>query len=140
MTSKNEIPQIGPQQLDAVLRFLPIFERPGYAFGEWRGPQGHFPYYAMSRDVEDFIQTLYNQQVIIAFDWMSWHQEVKGYVSDPDALQSADLLTLRKLLTAHVRADRLNEGHLGHVLESGHITAILRRVKTLREEMEAGES
>ena len=45
------------------------------------------------------------------------------------ALASADLLTLRKLLTTHIRADRFTEGHL----ESGHITAILRQLKQIRD-------
>lgn len=43
-------------------------------------------------------------------------------------------LTLRKLLTAHVRADRFSEGHLASVLESRHITAMLRRLKRIREQ------
>ena len=40
-----------------------------------------------------------------------------------------------ELVTAHVRADRFVEGHLVSVFESGHITAILRRLKQIREEM-----
>jgi len=40
-----------------------------------------------------------------------------------------------ELLTAHVRGDRFVEGHLASVFESGHITAILRRLKQIREEM-----
>jgi hypothetical protein len=35
----------------------------------------------------------------------------------------------------HVRADRFVEGHLASVLESGHITAILRRLRGIREQM-----
>ena len=46
-----------------------------------------------------------------------------------------DVLSLCKLLTTHVRTDRITEGHLANVLESGHITAILRRLKQIRDAM-----
>ncbi len=61
---------------------------------------------------------------MVVFDWVRWRAEV----SDPTALGGADVLTLRKLLTFHVRADRFSEGHLISAFEKGHITAILRRL------------
>jgi Family of unknown function (DUF6508) len=54
-------------------------------------------------------------------------------MQDPALLAQADLLTLRKLLTAHVRQDRFIEGHLAQMLENGHISAILRRLRELRD-------
>ena len=131
--SESDVPEIGPQQLDVVLRFLSIFERPGYVFGEWHSPKGQFPHYSMSREAMDFVQTLYDQRIIFSFDWMSWQEEAERYVSVPEALEAADLLVLRKLLTTHVRKDRFVEGHLASMLECGHITAILRRLKEIRE-------
>jgi hypothetical protein len=135
MMSQGDMPQIGPGQLDAILRFLPIFERPNYVFGEWQYPQGRFPYCLTSSDVNDFDKVLYEQRIVIPFDWPSWQEEAFRYHSDPDALETADLLTLSKLLTTHVRKDRFAEGHLASMLECGHITAILRRLKAIREEM-----
>lgn len=61
---------------------------------------------------------------MVVFDWVRW----RAKVSDPTALGGADLLTLRKLLTFHVRADRFSEGHLISAFEKGHITTILRRL------------
>jgi hypothetical protein len=136
MTSQNDVPETGPQQLDAVLEFLPIFEKLGYVFGEWHSAEGQFPYYSMSREVMDFVQALYDQQVVFSFDWPSWQEEAKRYVSDPEALETADVLTLRMLLTTHIRKDRFVEGHLTSMLECGHITAILRRLEKIREQME----
>jgi protein-tyrosine phosphatase len=129
--SEEVIPEIGPQQIDAILQYLPIFEKPGYKFGEWHD-SGYFSY---SPEVDDFIQTLYRQEVVVPFDWTSWQEEARRYQSDPDALEAADLLTLRKLLTTHLRADRFVEGHLASALESGHITAILRRFREIRDGM-----
>jgi O-acetyl-ADP-ribose deacetylase len=56
-------------------------------------------------------------------------------MDDPKAIAGADLLTLRKLLTAHVRGDRFTEGHLAAVLEKGHILAILKRLEQIRAEL-----
>ena len=36
------------------------------------------------------------------------------------------------LLTTHVRCDHFVEGHFAGMLESGHITAILRRLQAIR--------
>ena len=51
------------------------------------------------------------------------------------SLETADLTTLRKLLTTHVRADRFSEGHLAGVLQSGHIVAVLRRLRKIRDQL-----
>jgi hypothetical protein len=130
-------PDVGRDQLDAVLAFLPIFERLGYAFGEWISHTGQLPYFDYSPEVLAFEKALYQQGIIYIFDWPAWSEDVKRYQRDAEALQSADLLALRKLLTAHVRADRFVEGHLASVLESGHITTILRRLKQLRDALPA---
>ncbi len=59
MPDTEEPPEIGPEQLDAVLRYLPIFSQPGYVFGEWHMPEGQFPFYAYNDQVIAFIQELY---------------------------------------------------------------------------------
>jgi hypothetical protein len=85
--------------------------------------------------VDEFIKMLHRQNIIIPFDWRSWREEAERYQKDPKAPETADLLTLRKLLTVHVRAERFTEGHLASVFESGHIIAILCRLKQIREKM-----
>lgn len=133
--SEDAASEISPEAIHAVLQFLPVFEGPGYSFGEWHQSEGQFPFFSHSREVVSFVQTPYDQNVLIRFDWMSWGEEAERYQEEPGALETADLLTLRKLLTAHVRADRLSEGHLANVLESGHITDILRRMKQMRPQV-----
>ena len=133
MAREDDIPEIGPREIDAALRFLPIFEQPGYAFGEWRAPEGQMPYYSSSREVMEFVRVLNDQKIVFSFDWMRWSEAAQKYVSEPERLEEADLLALRKLLTAHVRADRFSEGHLGEMLENGHITALLRRLQEIQE-------
>jgi len=138
--SQNPIPEIGIQQIDAILEYLPVFERMDFQPGQWVEREGQLPYFAFSTEVEGFTHALYQQSIIFPFDWRNWSEEAKRYQSDRDALEASDLLTLRKLLTAHVRADRFVEGHLAGLFQSGHIAAILRRLKHIRDGMAGGDS
>jgi hypothetical protein len=108
------------------------------AFGAWSTQPDHFPRFVYHPEVNDFVRTLYAQGILYVCDWKRWGEEAERYQSHPDLLKAADLLTLRKLLTLHVRADRFVEGHLASVLESGHITAILWRMKHFFDEMTKG--
>jgi hypothetical protein len=132
---EGDATEVGVEQLEAILRFLPVFEQPGYGFGEWESPKGQLPFYSMSHEARDFVQALYEEKIVTSFDWPSWQEEARRYIADPKALETADLLTLRKLLTMHLRKERFAEGHLADMLESGHITAILRRLRTIREQL-----
>ncbi len=134
--NEETVPAVSPEQLDAVLRFLPIFTQPNYTFGEWVQKEGQFPYFSMNRDALAFLEVLHKQGLLYPFDWMNWQAEAQRLMAEPDALAKADLLALRKLLVTHVRADRFTEGHLVSVLENGHITAILNRLKIIRAAME----
>ncbi len=131
----DSIPEIGLQQIDAILKYLPIFEKQDYQFGQWMEPEGQFPYFSFSPEVNEFINMLHRQNIVIPFDWTSWREEAERYQTDAKALETADLLTLRKLFTVHVRAERFAEGHLASVFESGHITSILHCLKQIREKM-----
>jgi hypothetical protein len=122
------------EELDAVLAFLPIFVQEGYT--ATRPSASGWP--IAKDEVLQFIQTLSRTRMIFPFDWPAWQDEARQLYDDPDLLEKADLLTLRKLFTTHIRADRFNEGHLAHVLENGHIAAMLRRLQTLREEQATG--
>jgi hypothetical protein len=136
--TETAFPAIGPQQIDTVLRYLPLFEAEDFAPGEWQTQEGHLPYFLFSPAVSAFVKTLYEQAILLEFDWTSWREEAQRYRSDPSSLEQADLLTLRKLLTVHVRADRFVEGHLASMFEAGHMLAILRRLKQIRQNMAGG--
>lgn len=115
----------------ATLAFLTVFEAPGYTFGRWHQPEGQLGYYEYSPDVLSFIETLNAASVVIDFGWPAWQPQALRYWEQPSRLDSAQLMTLRKLLSLHLRKDRFVEGHLAEMLESGHINAILRRAAQL---------
>lgn len=64
---------------------------------------------------------------------MAWQGEASKYVNDPAMIELADVETIRKLLTTHARSDRFCESHLGVMYEMGRLTALLRRLKAIRE-------
>ena len=80
------------------------------------------------------------QQILYANDWVTpkahwgeWQDVAEEYVDSPEKIKSADVVTVHKLFTTHVRKDRFCEGHLASMFENGHIVALLRRLKEIRE-------
>ncbi|MFO7914625.1 MAG: DUF6508 domain-containing protein [Candidatus Krumholzibacteriales bacterium] len=74
--------------------------------------------------------------LIRPFDWGGWQEEAERICNDPDLIAHADLLTVRKLLTLHVRKERFCEGHFAAMCGSGVILLLLKRLKAL---CDAGE-
>jgi ADP-ribosyl-[dinitrogen reductase] hydrolase len=120
-------PPLTPDNLQAVLKFLPVFEQPDFSPGEWVTQEGSLPYFNYTSEVLGFLGALSGNGFIQPFDWKKWW-EGEQLVDYPALLSKANLQTLRKLLTAHVRADRFTEGHLAGTFESGHMTLILKRM------------
>jgi hypothetical protein len=128
---QEEIPQIDREDIDTVLTYHPLLSDPAFSFGEWRVPEGQFPQYRFSAVADEFINVL--GKLIIVFDWPAWKEEATILMEDFDALAKADLLTLRKLITTHLREERFSEGHLAAQFESGHLLGILERLNELKE-------
>ncbi len=126
-------PQLSPQQIEALLDFLPQFEAPDFSCGAWhRGPQA-MPVYSYSPCVQAFLQTLYELDIIQPFDWGAWAHKASELI-EGKGIDEADQATLHKLLIAHVRADRFIEGQLASAFQAGYITAILRRLRELNSQ------
>lgn len=139
MTSIKKSPTV-PPGIQAVVIFLPIFESIspdnfaqliGSSDGGEKVPvMGHLEYHPA---VYKFIDACYENGMVLSFDWGAWSDEARRYMKDPQLVMSANLSTCKKLLTTHLRAERFCDGHLEGVLRSGHITAILRRLRQFAE-------
>ena len=68
------------------------------------------------------------------FDWPTWAQtpEAQRLRDDSEAIQQATVLDLARLLTVVIRSDRFAEGAVAEAVESGLVTAVLRRIAQLR--------
>jgi hypothetical protein len=127
---------ITAQQIDALLPFLDRFAAADFSAGSWNAPDGQLPWFSFSEVAADFQRALYdNGWVTPAFNWTAWQQSARRFVDSPRKIERADATTIQKLFTTHVRAERFCEGHLAAMFENGHIAALLRRLKAIREQM-----
>jgi hypothetical protein len=124
----SEIPN--NKNIDNILKYIPYFESTCKEFYKLDSKYLMDPY-IYNKEVNDFVKALYNENMIFSFDWPNWQNEAEKYYRDPELLKYADLQTLRKLLTFHVRKDRFCSGHLLGMIESGHILNILKRLKNI---------
>jgi len=69
------------------------------------------------------------------FDWTIWQQQAGEFINYPERVKTADLATIQKLLTTHVRAERFCSGHLAHTIQTGHLLVILNRLAEIRSHM-----
>lgn len=130
--------EIKTDAIDALLEFLPAFEATDGDHGEWRTEPGQLPYFCPDEKLSEFVEVLYQHGWVTPFDWPAWREEADRFVASPGLLASADLDVLRKLLTSHVRQDRFCEGHLAEMVRTGHVAALLRRLRELRDEPTTG--
>lgn len=136
---EREIPSITVHNLDRILQFLPLFERRGTRLYEQQ--QNVLNPYIYSSEFENFLQTLYDEGFILPnFDWGVWLDRATQYVEDASALGNADILTLQKLLTTHIKAERFNSGHLAQLIDNAHFLSILYRLADLRQRLATSTS
>lgn len=67
------------------------------------------------------------------FEWMRWPAYRQRQVEQPAFIAVADLETLRRVTTTHVRLERFVSGHLLRMQEVGVPTAIVDRLRALLE-------
>lgn len=131
--------EIGSDEIDALLAFLPLFESGDESWrGEWQGgdrlPSGviQIPWFDYSKPLLDFMAACYSH------GWVSPDVErvefglLRTVVEDPGTLRDANIELIRRLFTTHLRTERTSEGHVAEMARNGHFLAILRRLQVLR--------
>lgn len=128
------------ERMDELLRFLPLFEVPGREYIQaWGGGETtadgkaiQVPYPIYCEDVLEFY-TLAGQA-----HWADYHyhpRQAYDMLRDDEFIATASLDEIRTMLTYCVRGERFMDGHWAHMLESGRVVALLRRLAALREEL-----
>ena len=75
---KNEaVPEL-KDRLEALAAFLPVFEEPGFEFGQMISPPGHMPHYVLSEEASRFIEMCYDMKWMRSFDWGEWVRDSRG--------------------------------------------------------------
>lgn len=132
----NDLPEKPLQErLQALADFLPLFEEPGFEFGEWDD------YYSFSDTAISFYKMAYDMGwVILGYAWSDWMvtDEATRLRDDPAALAAAAPEQLARLLTVVIRQDRFSEGSLAGAYHSGLLTGIVRRAAVLVRALDGG--
>ena len=130
---------ISPERMDELLRFLPLFEEPDRAYvREWGGGEVtddgsiQVPYPIYCDDVYEFF-ALAGQTRWSDFEYDP--REAYAMLSDDKFIATASLDEIRTMLTYCVRGERFGDGHWAHMLETGRILALLRRLAALRDKI-----
>lgn len=87
--------------------------------------------------VRQIVNEFHTRRFMYAFDYMSWMDEGQRLMEDHEAIATADLETIRKLLVVHWRSDYwdMNNEHWEQIAASGHLTALLERLAAIAEDM-----
>jgi hypothetical protein len=115
-----------------------VFAADSFSAGAWRGGERdaagvtHMPWFEYAEPVRDFWAALYEHRWVVSFDWPGWQHEAERLLTG-GGIDTADVATLRRLLTTLVRRDRFVEGFLASAFEQGWIVAILRRAEALAD-------
>nr|WP_281354543.1 DUF6508 domain-containing protein [Pseudomonas akapageensis] len=79
-----------------------------------------------------FLRVFYATHFFAPFDWMKeFSGKKRKQMDDVSLLDTADAEQVRKLLIAHVRADRFCQGHLNKIIRDGYLERALDRLRVL---------
>lgn len=130
--SLHENAAIAPAQREAMLAFIPVLEDPAFCPGHVIPlAEDGLPEEAFIKLVSRFMDACYKNGMVVKFKWEEWDAEAARLRDDPACLEGADLPTLRRLLTWHVRQNRFTRDHVATMIASGHMLAVLKRLKAL---------
>jgi hypothetical protein len=129
------------EDLLAVLAYARSFDEPDFVGGEWVSPPPDddgvtmLGYWLPSGDVVRWQAALCEHHIVLPFDWTaaSWRRQMRRYTVDSSLLEQVSLLTIRKVLTTLVRAERFCEGSLAGAIEHRVPQAAMRRLGELTE-------
>ncbi|MDR9410806.1 MAG: DUF6508 domain-containing protein [Balneolaceae bacterium] len=113
---------------------------PGMKFGQVKGgddrEDGSFTvhYWEQSEIFQRFHDLVYELGFLIDFDWPDWKEGKELLTNGNQEFEDLDTITLCKLLTTIVRAERFNEGLLVKYFRDGTIPAIIQALKNNLEE------
>jgi hypothetical protein len=134
---------ISREGIDTLISLIPEIESHDGSYGEHdlRDGEGtlHIGPFIFSPLLDRISRAITDSGLTVKFDWPGWQGEAERICGDPETLKGADLETVRKLLSLHLRKERFCEGHLAAVCESGLMLSTLERLRALRDSGEIEE-
>lgn len=87
------------------------------------------PYWNPVEIVEKVFHLIHELDIVPAFDWMAWYEARAILNNEAFDYSTLDTITLCKLLTVIVRADRFNDGFLVANFKNKVIPKIIEAIK-----------
>jgi len=81
------------------------------------------------------LMTMQSTEFTSPFDWQAEFENNPESLENAELIKTADLEDLRKIMTAHIRIDRMSNGHLESLIENGYWNQCLARMAELHSEM-----
>ena len=125
------------ENLDRVLAYLPYFKDEKAEKFQMSAVSMSGPYLYDDKVVK-FLTVLYQEDIIIDFDWHGWGQEAIRYFTDKELIETADLETIQKLFTTIARAEKITSGVMAEMISKGVILDLLTRLSVLGNELQKG--
>lgn len=115
------------ENIDAILEYIPYFESVKDECYEINPDKSLMDPHFYSEKNSEFIQALYENNFIQAFDWSQFNT-----LQNVENIEHADIDTLVKILTAYIRADRFSSGSVANLIKEGHLLRILYRLREIK--------
>lgn len=124
---------ITPEDWEKLFSLLPQIEN-SKKFGEERDGTIHdgaltFPFWVPYAIVDKTFNIISKLDICPIFDWTSWEEGETILTTKDFDYSKIDTITLCKLLTTIIRADRFNDGFLICCFEDGIMTQIIKGLK-----------
>ncbi len=132
MTRENDYNTnlITAEGIQALLDYIPYFESE-HNFGDYAEvEEGCIGCSILAEKASAFMHDCYDHHFVQDFDWPAWVDQNQTLARKGEGIETVDLETIGKLLTAHCRGDRFCDGHLLSVMENGQVLRILKRLET----------
>jgi len=134
----HEFQDPSPEDLRRVAEYVPRLTDPELVIGVVQGGEHdsetgaiQYPWVAYAHVVRDWMQALYDHNVVTGYGEEGWQDEMNVFLADPTQLAAADLLTIRKVLTTIVREERFCDGAIMSAFERGSVQAAMVRLAEL---------
>jgi hypothetical protein len=88
-----------------------------------------FPHWEYTEKIADFNRMVYDMDIVIGFDWLEWKEGQAMLKNPSQEYAQLDGITLCKLITLIVRAERFYEGYLKNCFENGSVLKIVTALK-----------
>ena len=135
----DKLVPITKENIDKVLKFLPYFEGKSNVFFREVDTKGNkVSDYSNSREVYDFLKTLYDQKFTVETPSYKRREDIYSFVDRIIPMSEANIGDIAGIFKIILAGDRLTMGggYLEDCIDNGLVLDMLKRLKEIRDRMD----